>query len=343
MATVTAPLVDIPVNPAESDQRFDMARIPRRSRGGLWLWGSVLLIFVLLGSSNYFVKHLAATASSPEKAVLKSRVGEPLNAEMQASLPDTLSPDEVLTARLGTQEEYGQQALLPPAGLDAIEIHPIRTSRTRVTFLLAGRQPFSEPTVNFLLVVEKGNGQTARAPIVYREIPLLDAREGSARRTPILPIRELADSRRQTVDPDGGTVENSDVAPVAVMEVNRPAGRGKESRARDSSIREEIHRWSRAWQQQDIPRYLDQYSPDYRPSHLRSHGEWVKERTEKIRKNTNIRVVISNVSIRWEGDHAIVVFRQTFKSASLTVRTKKRLVLAPYDDAYKIIQEEAFG
>jgi tetratricopeptide (TPR) repeat protein len=103
-----------------------------------------------------------------------------------------------------------------------------------------------------------------------------------------------------------------------------------------------VNAWARAWSSNDVAGYLAHYSPDFQTPKGMSRSAWESERRARIAKPRKIEVQIGSPKVTFdEKNHAVVSFRQHYKSAGLNVTSTKTLIMVKNGDRWLIQQERA--
>jgi murein L,D-transpeptidase YafK len=108
------------------------------------------------------------------------------------------------------------------------------------------------------------------------------------------------------------------------------------------NLEAKIQSWASAWAAKKVNDYLGYYGPNFVPTGGESRGVWEANRRERINKAQGISITIEEIKfLRVEPTQAEVVFRQRYKSASISEESRKTLLLANVDGSWKIIRENA--
>jgi tetratricopeptide (TPR) repeat protein len=97
--------------------------------------------------------------------------------------------------------------------------------------------------------------------------------------------------------------------------------------------------WAQAWSSKDMDTYLAAYGPDFTPGGKHSRSAWEQDRRDRITGKTHINVKITDLNSKVNGDEAVVKFRQTYKADSLSVSSRKTLVLHKTNGLWLITKE----
>ena len=106
---------------------------------------------------------------------------------------------------------------------------------------------------------------------------------------------------------------------------------------------EQVKNWAKAWQEKDVPAYINFYSADHRPS-FKTHKSWVAHRRKRIMRPGSIKVTVSNIEIRAQGENrAIIDFEQTYDSPNYSDKVLKRLGFRRIGSKWKISDERVIS
>ncbi len=104
-----------------------------------------------------------------------------------------------------------------------------------------------------------------------------------------------------------------------------------------------IEAWARAWSTKDVRAYLAAYAPDFETPDGETRAVWEKQRAERIERPKSIEVSVKIRSIEVDGDGAVAVFRQAYRSDVLKTNSTKTLRLARVGGKWLIKQERVGG
>jgi ketosteroid isomerase-like protein len=103
-----------------------------------------------------------------------------------------------------------------------------------------------------------------------------------------------------------------------------------------------VKAWASAWSRRDINAYLGAYSADFRGSSA-SRKSWEQERRDRIVPRKEIKVEISNLKVRVNGDKATAQFQQAYSSGTLDVSSRKTLEFSRSASGKWLIRQENVG
>ncbi len=121
----------------------------------------------------------------------------------------------------------------------------------------------------------------------------------------------------------------------------KPAEKPVASNA-NADIQKTVEAWAAAWSRKDVKGYLASYGRNFDVPGGGSRKEWEAEREARIDKPGTIKVALSDIRIKLDGDTATVQFRQHYNSKTLNTSTQKVLVLNRQGGRW-LIQQERVG
>jgi len=106
---------------------------------------------------------------------------------------------------------------------------------------------------------------------------------------------------------------------------------------------EKVRNWALAWGSKDFDNYRESYADDYRDK-FKTHAQWVKYRQGRILRPGDIKIEVSDFTVRQRGaNRASVNFTQAFSSPSYSDRVIKRLDFQRVDSQWKIATERVLS
>ena len=166
----------------------------------------------------------------------------------------------------------------------------------------------------------------------------------STAQTKLALIRELFTS---APEPKTAAVPAAPPAPAATAAAPQPAPApapapvAQQPADRSSEVLAAVDNWARAWARKDVDAYLASYSPDFRPPRGESRDAWANLRRQRVSSPQWIEVTVASPVVSFDDDNrATVVFRQTYKSDSLTSSDVKTLNMARANNRWLIVQEQ---
>jgi tetratricopeptide (TPR) repeat protein len=133
--------------------------------------------------------------------------------------------------------------------------------------------------------------------------------------------------------------ETARVEPPKAAPAKSPAA-GTDEKA---AVAAAIQGWAKAWSAKDVKAYLAAYSPAFEPGGGETRDAWAKQRTERIERPKSIEVSVQVRSIDVQGDTAVAVFRQAYRSDTLKSNSTKTLRLEKAGGKWLITQERVGG
>jgi tetratricopeptide (TPR) repeat protein len=129
-------------------------------------------------------------------------------------------------------------------------------------------------------------------------------------------------------------------APTPVAAATKPVSAPVPASTAD--VEAAVKAWATAWSQRDINTYLAAYASDFRGS-TSSRKQWEQERRDRIVPRKEIKVEISNLKVRVNGDKATAQFQQAYSSGSLDVSSRKTLEFSRGSNGKWVIRQENVG
>lgn len=118
-----------------------------------------------------------------------------------------------------------------------------------------------------------------------------------------------------------------------------PTTTDKKVDAPSAKISAAIDIWIDAWSNKDVSRYLSAYAKDFQPPQGQSREEWNQERRSRIEKPVSIKVSYADLQSSTKGESAMVRFRQTYMSDSVSATDTKELDMVRRDGRWLILSE----
>jgi tetratricopeptide (TPR) repeat protein len=111
----------------------------------------------------------------------------------------------------------------------------------------------------------------------------------------------------------------------------------------DTLLIEKVRNWAQAWSSKDFDNYLAAYASDYRDK-FSTHQQWVGHRQKRILRPGDIKVEVSDLTVKQRGaNRATVDFTQAFSSPGYSDRVVKRLDFKRVDSQWKIASERVLS
>ncbi len=168
------------------------------------------------------------------------------------------------------------------------------------------------------------------------------ARQEPAKPSPVAATRPEAAKAEPpkvaAVRPEPAKVEAPKAA--AAPRVEPAKATGSDGKA---AVAAAIEAWASAWSAKDVKGYLAAYAPDFETPGGESRAEWEKQRTERIERPKSIEVTVNIRSITVDGDKAVAVIRQGYRSDTFKSNSTKTLQLVKAGGKWAIRQERVGG
>ena len=134
-------------------------------------------------------------------------------------------------------------------------------------------------------------------------------------------------------------------APVAAAAESEPPVESLPADVR-TEVLAVLKQWAQAWSDQDVERYLDTYSADFRPEGGVSRANWESLRRDRVARPSMIRVDVIRPELSQiggaldqSGDRVRLSFRQEYESNSFADVVTKVLEMKKEADGWKITRE----
>jgi len=132
-----------------------------------------------------------------------------------------------------------------------------------------------------------------------------------------------------------------EIKPAPKVEKSEPAAKG--TSANSDEVLKAVRGWASAWSGKDADSYLAHYARDFMTPKGESRGDWEKGRRQRIAAPKKIEVGVESPRVVSNGDnHALVTFRQSYRSDNLKVSSTKTLAMVKTNGKW-LIQQERIG
>ncbi|MBB4841961.1 tetratricopeptide (TPR) repeat protein [Paucibacter oligotrophus] len=136
-------------------------------------------------------------------------------------------------------------------------------------------------------------------------------------------------------------------APAAPAAPVTPAAKpdnsaAQEAQAQEVALNKAVQAWAQAWSERDMKDYYKAYAPEFKGKSA-SRKAWEEDRRARIMGKKKIKVELSQLKIKLNGDKASVSFRQDYNSDSLDVKSSKTLQLIKSKSGAWLITQESAG
>ena len=137
--------------------------------------------------------------------------------------------------------------------------------------------------------------------------------------------------------------KSTPVVPTATSLTSKTVVPAKPSENSSKEILSMLNDWAAAWSSKNATQYFAFYAGDFKTPDGESRDNWSAARAERLSKPKFIRIGISNAKISFtDVTHAIVTFRQSYRSNTLRTNSRKTMLLVNTDGKW-LIQEERSG
>lgn len=109
-----------------------------------------------------------------------------------------------------------------------------------------------------------------------------------------------------------------------------------------SELRQALQGWRAAWSKPDVDAYLEFYAPDFVPAIGSDRETWKERRKAALTRASGISLEITDLTVSLSNaTNAIMVFRQTYRSANYRDTVIKTLQWVKLDDRWLIVRESS--
>ncbi len=133
-----------------------------------------------------------------------------------------------------------------------------------------------------------------------------------------------------------GKLDVNAVAPVTNVQ---PVKQVPINVAEREVVLQTVNDWAKAWSTQDVNKYLDSYSKDFKTPDGRSRQAWADQRRSRIIDKRRIQITVEAPTVTVDGDTAALAFHQIYQSDRFTEHSNKILILNKQDGKWKIQEE----
>jgi Flp pilus assembly protein TadD/ketosteroid isomerase-like protein len=153
------------------------------------------------------------------------------------------------------------------------------------------------------------------------------------------PARPASESSAPATPKEAGKPETT--AAEADQEKSA-AAKGKSSTTPTAEIEQAVRSWATAWSSRDMNGYYAAYTPEFK-GQASSRKAWEQERKDRIAARKKIKIDVSDLKIKVDGDTATARFRQSYSSDSLSTTGRKTLELQRSNRGKWQIKQESVG
>ncbi len=211
-----------------------------------------------------------------------------------------------------------------------------------------------------------GDVYTKLASQAYDKALQFDS-SNSAAKNKLSLIRDLISNNRAPAAPSAPLAAAAAVQPPAPKSAPTKAGDAKQAEVKptklakaaaaqppkaktarapeggEQAVLQTVLAWASAWSQQKVETYLAFYAQDFKTPKGEARSEWENGRRERITGAKKIEVGVEAPKVVLKDDNnALVSFRQTYRSDSFRVNSRKTLVMVRSEGRW-VIQQERSG
>jgi tetratricopeptide (TPR) repeat protein len=153
----------------------------------------------------------------------------------------------------------------------------------------------------------------------------------------------VAKAEPQKAEPQKAEPQKEAPAPaVAAVEPQKPEVKPAPAASDPAEVLKAVNGWAQAWSKKDADAYLGYYAADFDPPGKTSRADWEKTRRERVQAPKSIAVSLDSPKVTMRGnDHAVVSFRQNYRSDRLNSTSRKTLEMVKSDKGWQILKEQA--
>ena len=119
--------------------------------------------------------------------------------------------------------------------------------------------------------------------------------------------------------------------------------RPREPASGDEAVLQTVIAWANAWSQRKVETYLAFYAQDFKTPKGEGRAQWEASRRERLLGAKSIAVAVESPKVvKKDDDNATVSFRQSYRSDTLKVNSRKTLVMVRQQGRW-VIREERSG
>ena len=153
----------------------------------------------------------------------------------------------------------------------------------------------------------------------------------------------LVGSNKDSTNPNKAELSSLSKKNIKDIEGNKKIPKESLKRLNDYDVvKSIINDWSTAWENKDVESYLSYYTSDYTSEYFDSHQLWKKDRENRIKNKSSIKILISNIDIEFnieESEIAFVKFIQNYESDKYKDSVTKKITLIKENNNWKIKNE----
>src|SRR5262249_3237185 len=104
--------------------------------------------------------------------------------------------------------------------------------------------------------------------------------------------------------------------------------RPREPASGDEAVLQTVIAWANAWSQRKVETYLAFYAQDFKTPKGEGRAQWEASRRERLLRANSIALAVESPKVvKKDDDNATVSFRQSYRSDTLKVNSRKTLVM----------------
>ena len=153
----------------------------------------------------------------------------------------------------------------------------------------------------------------------------------------------LVGSNKDSTNPNKAELSSLSKKNIKDIDGNKKIPKESLKRLNDYDVvKSIINDWSTAWENKDVESYLSYYTSDYTSEYFDSHQLWKKDRENRIKNKSSIKILISNIDIEFnieESEIAFVKFIQNYESDKYKDSVTKKITLIKENNNWKITNE----
>ena len=153
----------------------------------------------------------------------------------------------------------------------------------------------------------------------------------------------LVGSNKDSTNPNKAELSSISKKNIKDIDGNKKIPKESLKRLNDYDVvKSIINDWSTAWENKDVESYLSYYTSDYTSEYFDSHQLWKKDRENRIKNKSSIKILISNIDIEFnieESEIAFVKFIQNYESDKYKDSVTKKITLIKENNNWKITNE----
>lgn len=192
------------------------------------------------------------------------------------------------------------------------------------------REVFKPNLANARHVTAASTAASLDPVVALSAAPASEAPTAAVSKPASLPVVSLSDPTVSPATQATGTTENTKPLPTVTY--------GDPQKSAEAAVLA----WAQAWSTQNMDAYLAAYAAEFKPSGKQSRSAWEQDRRHRITGKTHISVKVTELHAKVTGDNAVAKFRQAYKADSLSVSSRKTLVLQRVNNQW-LITKEATG